>query len=61
MGTRCFWASVVLAGAAGGCAVGPNYRTPETSAPATWSSLEPRATASQPTSAPTTQPADVVT
>jgi NodT family efflux transporter outer membrane factor (OMF) lipoprotein len=59
MYTPRFCVSVLLA-AAGGCAVGPNYHTPETSAPATWSGLRSGPAATQP-SAPTTQPADVAT
>ena len=57
-----------------GCAVGPNYRTPETHAPATWSTTQPESPATQPAlsatqpappasqlSLPTTRPADVAT
>jgi hypothetical protein len=59
MHTTRFCVGVVLA-AAGGCAVGPNYHTRATSAPATWSGLRSGPAATQP-SAPTTQPADVAT
>ena len=31
------WVGLILAGAVGGCAVGPNYNTPEARVPANWS------------------------
>jgi NodT family efflux transporter outer membrane factor (OMF) lipoprotein len=58
--TRRFWVGPVLAAIAGGCAVGPNYRTPEISTPDNWSGLKSGAAATQP-SASTTQPADLST
>ncbi|HVP09897.1 MAG TPA: efflux transporter outer membrane subunit [Phycisphaerae bacterium] len=68
MGTERFCVGLTLALLAGGCAVGPNYRTPETAKPAGWSGLRPGATATQPTSGPamsdagpTTQEADLAT
>jgi outer membrane protein, multidrug efflux system len=68
MGTGRFCSSVALALAACGCAVGPDYRTPETKSPGHWSGMKPGATATQPTSMPanqrvelTTQQADLAT
>jgi NodT family efflux transporter outer membrane factor (OMF) lipoprotein len=68
MGTGRFCGSVALALAACGCAVGPDYRTPETKSPGHWSGMKPGATATQPTSMPanqrvelTTQQADLAT
>lgn len=58
MDTRRFWAIFMCAAAVNGCAVGPNYHTPETHAPATWSTTQPVPPATQPSS-PTTRPADV--
>jgi multidrug efflux system outer membrane protein len=63
MTRRRLWASLVLASTLGGCAVGPNYRPPPTSAPADWDAIRPSATATQPSraaaSGATTRPADL--
>ncbi len=48
------WIAAAIGATVGGCMVGPNYKRPETAAPANWSGLEVPAT--QP-SAMTTQPA----
>ncbi len=47
-------AAIWLLAVLGGCMVGPNYRTPETPAPAGWATLQPGATSTQPA---TTRPA----
>ena len=59
---------LILALIPGGCAVGPDYHTPETAKPAGWSGLRPGATATQPSSMPadlrvelTTQQGDLAT
>ena len=49
------WVGLILAGAVGGCAVGPNYHTPEARVPANWSGPTPTVATTQP-GAPTTQP-----
>jgi multidrug efflux system outer membrane protein len=59
MDTKRVWVGLVLMVATGGCLVGPNYRTPQTQASAGWSGLKPGAAATQPTSGPTTQPAEL--
>jgi len=59
MDTKGVWVALVLMVATGGCLVGPNYRTPQTQASAGWSGLKPGAAATQPTSGPTTQPAEL--
>ena len=60
MKTRCFRASALWLGLLSGCAVGPNYRAPETPMPASYS-LQPttQPTSTQPETAtqPATQPA----
>ncbi len=60
MNTRRTWAGLIWAGTVAGCAVGPNYRAPESPAPAAWSALTSGTAATQP-SRPTTRPADVAT
>jgi len=56
MNTRRFWFGLGLAVVVGGCAVGPNYRAPETQVPANWSGPTPAVATTQP-GAPATQPA----
>jgi outer membrane protein, multidrug efflux system len=66
MEMRRLWAGLICAAMLGGCAVGPDYRTPETKAPSGWVEVETPATApagvaaTQPTVL-TTQPAEVTT
>ncbi|HEX2972823.1 MAG TPA: efflux transporter outer membrane subunit [Tepidisphaeraceae bacterium] len=62
------WAGLVLAVALAGCKVGPDYRTPATTMPSTWSEFSASTPttqpltmpATQPVSGPTTQPVELV-
>ena len=58
MASRRFWSSLIWAAAVSGCAVGPEYRTPESTTPATWSGIEPAKSSTQP-AGPSTRPAEV--
>ena len=48
MGRRRVWSGLLLATIGGGCAVGPNYHTPETKTPDGWSTTQPAVATSQP-------------
>ncbi len=58
MNRRFFTICLICAIALAGCAVGPNYRTPQTPTPATWSGTKSQAPTTR-ASVPTTRPAHV--
>jgi outer membrane protein, multidrug efflux system len=56
------WVALIAATLLSGCMVGPNYRTPSTAAPKTWSGLTATTQpATQPTTKPSTRPAGPTT
>ncbi len=61
MNTRNFRVCLTCAVLTGGCMVGPNYRTPQTPAPKTWSGVAATQPSTHPSTQPSTQPAGPTT